>query len=65
MKELLFNGARRDIAGKFELGNNPGDEASVKVRSVTPYQLMFHFRSEIPENEFKSLRIILVRNLLE
>lgn len=37
MKELLFNGARRDIAGLFELGNNPGDEASVKVRSVTPY----------------------------
>jgi hypothetical protein len=37
MKELLFNGARRDIVAKFELGNNLGDNVDIQVREVTPF----------------------------
>ncbi len=37
MKELLFNGARREIMGKFELGNNQSERGTIKVRSVTPF----------------------------
>ncbi len=42
MKELLFNGARRDIQGNFELSSSgPVDGESVKTsvveRGVTPF----------------------------
>jgi len=41
MKELLFNGARRDISGFFELShateNTRASGQSMKLQAVTPY----------------------------
>ena len=36
MKELLFNGARRDIKGRFEFTVNDAQE----MRDVTPFELL-------------------------
>lgn len=67
MKELLFQGARRDIKASFELSNTDGDEASNRLsvvqKEVTPYDMLMHFQNELPLKEFLSLKIILVSQL--
>jgi hypothetical protein len=66
MKELLFNGAKREIRGSFELSSgspNADREASLSqstVRKVTPFQLLYHVVEDLPPREFRSLRVILV-----
>jgi hypothetical protein len=66
MKELLFNGAKREIMGSFELSSgasHPDRESSLSqstVRKVTPFQLLYHVVEDLPPREFRSLRVILV-----
>jgi hypothetical protein len=62
MKELLFNGAKREIKGKFELNDPDQPRLSGGImKEVTPFELFEAFKAEMPEKEYKSLRIILVR----
>jgi hypothetical protein len=70
MKELLFQGARREIRAKFDLSNTDTemnvDDAksfnriSTVSKTVSPYEMLMHFQKELPEKEFNSLRIILM-----
>jgi hypothetical protein len=66
MKELLFNGAKREIMGSFELSSSAphaNRESSLSqpiVRKVTPFQLLYHVVEDLPPREFRSLRVILV-----
>lgn len=58
MKELLFNGAKREVKAKFDLSD--GTRLSVATREVTPFELLVHFEDDLPTKEFKSLKVILV-----
>jgi hypothetical protein len=65
MKELLFNGAERNMVGKFTLANIDDNgfpsRSSLVVKQLTPFQLLQYYQKEIPEREYNSLTIILVR----
>jgi hypothetical protein len=65
MKEMLTNGARRDIYARFEVNdgrvtNRVTNDSSLQIRQVTPYELLYNVKDDVPINEFNSLRIVLV-----
>jgi hypothetical protein len=67
MKELLFQGARREIKARFELSNTEVEDDklftnrfSTVQRDVTAFEMLQHFKKELPMKEYLSLRIILM-----
>ena len=66
VKELLFNGADRDIKGRFVL-SQVNTRLSREIQELTPLELLQQFKEEMPESlshQYELLSKFLVRSHL-
>ena len=64
VKELPFNGADRDIKGRFVL-SQVNTRLSREIQELTPLELLQQFKEELPEslsNQYELLSKFLVRS---
>ena len=59
VKELLFNGADRNLKGRFIL-SQLNTRLSSDIQEYTPLELLYTFREQLPEDQFALLASCLV-----